>query len=104
MTKHSPGPWVNMGMSGSGLTERFDVEHRSESSSYHICTIEVLNNTREARERAEANARLIAAAPDLLAACRQMVASLNGSAFDTMGMLAAHRALDAAIAKAEKEI
>ncbi len=50
---------------------------------------------------AEANARLMAAAPELLAACKQMVRSLNGSPNDFRGMLAAHRALDAAIAKAD---
>lgn len=42
-----------------------------------------------------------AAAPELLEAAKQMVRSLNGNPDDFAGMLAAHRALDAAIAKAE---
>jgi hypothetical protein len=49
----------------------------------------------------EDNARLIAAAPDLLAACKQMQASLNGNPGDFANMLAAHRAIDAAVNKAE---
>lgn len=41
--------------------------------------------------------RLIAAAPALLKACQGMQKSLDGSPTDFAGMLAAHRALDAAV-------
>ena len=50
----------------------------------------------------EANARLLAAAPDLYAACKLMQKSLNGSPSDFVGMLAAHRQLDVALALAEE--
>ena len=55
------------------------------------------------RSRAErfANARLCAAAPDLLAACKQQLAALDGSPLDFAGIVAAHRALEASVARAE---
>jgi hypothetical protein len=52
------------------------------------------------RERV-AYARLFAAAPDMLAALKQMRTSLNGRPGNFDAMLAAHRAIDAAIARAE---
>jgi hypothetical protein len=52
-------------------------------------------------EEAEANATLLTAAPDMFTALKQMQCSLSGSPGDFAGMLAAHRAVDAAIAKAE---
>jgi hypothetical protein len=60
------------------------------------------NGYYEKREDAAANARLIAAAPALYAACQAMRKSLNGSATDFAGMLAAHRQLDAAVALVNK--
>ena len=48
-------------------------------------------------ENVRANARLIAAAPELLAACQHMQKSLNGSPTNFAGMLTAHRRLDAAV-------
>lgn len=50
----------------------------------------------------DTNVRLIAAAPDLYRACKLMQASLNGSPSNFVGMLAAHRQLDAAIALVDK--
>ena len=59
-----------------------------------------MERLREAEAERDKLAQLIAAAPKLLAACKQMAKSLSGSASDFSGMLA-HRAVDAAIAKAE---
>jgi len=61
-TKHTPGPWERQGIAiGSETGSAFDA----------ICYLDILSRDREQRE---ANARLIAAAPDLLAALEGMLA------------------------------
>lgn len=64
MSKHTPGPWkcAATGLARSGLPE-FEI-HWSDAGE---CVAEVVHG--------EANARLIAAAPELLEACEQL---LNG--------------------------
>ncbi len=62
--KHTPGPWVNAGKFGEWPNESFHVELRSETTTAHVAVIDVPARTREARERADANAHLIAAVPD----------------------------------------
>ena len=51
----------------------------------------------------EANAKLIAAAPDLLEACQHQLAALDARPYNFSQMLAAHRALQAAVTKAKGE-
>jgi len=89
--KFTPGPWrvvLELGLPTVVAAE-------SEKVADIICT----RVKREAkREELAANARLIAAAPTLYAACQAMRKSLNGSPTDFAGMLAAHRQLDAAVA------
>lgn len=70
---HTPGPWVNVGHFGQWPNESFHVEMRSDTTTEHVATMDVLNNTRVARERADANAQLIAAAPELLKALKIIV-------------------------------
>lgn len=88
-SKHTPGPWKthdNIGRKGE-LGIIADVAP---------CIIAIMGNAKEWPREAEANARLIAAAPDLLKACKKILAeikehkSLNWSK------------LEAAISKAEK--
>jgi len=59
MSKHTPGPWA--------WDVDYDVVLGSNKST--VCKIA----TGEDREEEDANARLIAAAPDLLVACRGLV-------------------------------
>lgn len=61
MTAHTPGPWLLREGSGNYLWEVV-VERRAGRSPRVIC--------RPSGDHREANARLIAAAPDLLAAIK----------------------------------
>jgi len=58
MSKHTPGPWRVIGL-GSAI---YQVEEHTETASFSSFS-----------EHSEANARLIAAAPDLLLALAQMM-------------------------------
>jgi hypothetical protein len=58
MAKHTPGPW---------LMKRIDKNHACIYDADGMCV--VFNAIAEPHSPTEANARLIAAAPELLAAC-----------------------------------
>ena len=90
MSKHTPGPWTvtgwcagdSVGWSvGLGADQRISVHAESEESG--------------------ANARLIAAAPDLLEALKVMVASAFPHPVEHPAMTAAWKVAEAAIEKAE---
>src|SRR4029078_8318433 len=80
--KHTPGPWEHDGDEVYRIT--------SEINSHPICTIDDLNGDDEM----EANARLIASAPELLEACKAYVNSEK----DSIALL---ELMEKAIAKAE---
>ena len=101
MSKHTPGPW----------------EIRREKNGY-IIGIWVPNSVNPDNEpgkggtividgcpcgNSEANARLLAAAPDLLAACCQALDYLDAISTRTMPATDERDTLRAAIAKAGKE-
>ena len=71
MDKHTPGPWYVVGLpwdNGGCVVANADDPHCGEL----ICTTDDrawYDHTDEDEERWRADARLIAAAPDLLAAC-----------------------------------
>lgn len=71
MADHTEGPWVQhvLAVSKGGDLDRYMIAHLGISSS-HIPS-----------EESEANARLIAAAPDLLDACEESVAGLYDSIY-----------------------
>ena len=81
---HTPGPWV--------IDPCWDILGNTDDGNGMVCQI-----TTDAvpRAEAEANARLIAAAPDLLAALQQAEQQLDYGQID-----AAHRIIIAAIARA----
>lgn len=70
-TKHTPGSWQVINDEGSFSEIYIEGERWSKGQSVAVCRA---TNDKE-RETARANARLIASAPDLLAACK---AALNG--------------------------
>lgn len=76
--QHTPGPWIAVGAW---------VEHPDDSIP-DICTCDPEDMGQEGRSDKEirANARLIAAAPDLLEACKLIV-----SAFDALAPISAAR-------------
>ena len=89
-TKHTPGPWFNV----AGMVETDD--DRADICS---CYAAHFGQSRIERSPHEewANARLIAAAPDMLAALKEALHALNGAP-NTVGL---HYQIEAAIAKAE---
>ena len=66
---HTPGPWLEFNANGSRILSSWRVRRDHPSAKSTICT---LNNTLPATEEL-ANARLIAAAPELLEACRLLM-------------------------------
>lgn len=120
--KHTPGPWVDMGLSGypdGDNGEYHEIQFHNGTAEEgnrsfgHVCDVHVLAANEHARAIAKANARLIAAAPET-AAERDRLKALNAE------LLAALKAIkeagrmsdqprakycaeiaDAAIAKAE---
>jgi hypothetical protein len=84
MSKHTPGPWD---------ASRWRVCAEPGGNIKVIC--DTANNKASRTEENAANARLIAAAPDLLAACRSLLAQLEFECGDLVSEA------KAAIAKAE---
>lgn len=76
-TKHTPGPWVVQNASERTLWVGALRVPDDERYGLHtiITGIDIEDLTPEARAKKEANARLIAAAPDLLAACEAVAAT-----------------------------
>jgi len=71
MSKHTPGPWEIEEREGGGYT----VKHKLEGAIVYV-TDQPIPELRDA-EKLEANARLIAAAPDLLDALIVALAALE---------------------------
>jgi len=95
MSKHTPGPWV------VGPVDDTVVTHLgADGVRYEVAQIDGDYNEPDLWPVMEANARLIAAAPDLLLALRELLFNHNHG----NGLDAWHRTRDraaAAIAKAE---
>jgi len=75
MTKHTPGPW-EVGPQDWSRTRVFQ-EQQGSRRILANCDLNELRETHGYQEEALANARLIAAAPDLLAACRDVLEFLD---------------------------
>ena len=69
MDKHTAGPWTLESLT----TKAGRAKYGLCGSNHRICDISVYD------DRDEANARLIAAAPDLLAALRELVNRCDGA-------------------------
>jgi hypothetical protein len=95
MNKHTPGPWEIVGMKKEPQTVGAIVSYHSYRDGKYVCGMSVCIYG----EEAEANARLIAAAPDLLAACERALEKLNLIG----GLPATIRVLQEAISKAKGE-
>jgi hypothetical protein len=98
MSRHTPGPWHYI---GDSLTHRqFGVYAWGQSPQEHVCTVNDLPVPllwQRDPDVAIANARLIAAAPDLLKALRQIVSQIDqggseGKVFARDNCIAAARA------------
>ena len=93
--KHTPGPWK---------ITRYAALHVETEGHRGICSCGYTNSTKDIDDENKANARLIAAAPDMLAALQDVAKSYQ-QLFDVMPV--AWQTLDdivtAAIAKATGE-
>ena len=69
MAEHTPGPWMTRRHVSGPLADIYSIDHCDclATTAFHGWTFEEM----------EANARLIAAAPDLLAACKAALAGLD---------------------------
>ena len=113
MSKHTPGPWtVHFHDSQEWHITALKGEPRLGHTEWHALAIAYGNDKTpyEGRDIAEANARLIAAAPDLLEACKAAALTLrefarhcHESGWNNLGSEVGKAAipLEAAIAKAE---
>ncbi|HEV2674109.1 MAG TPA: hypothetical protein VGV37_06165 [Aliidongia sp.] len=99
VAKHTPGPWSN----DDGLVNGIETRPRFRRPGSHSVSIDIFDASdwpAEQHDEALANADLIAAAPDLLAAIKELVDITDQG--DTMDVWReALTAARAAIAKAE---
>jgi hypothetical protein len=83
--RHTPGPWI---VDEDGASIYAKDTHNPDTGDWLICEIEAgCNNSGLGNgEEDEANAHLVAAAPDLLEACKQALELLTGTGQDgTLG-------------------
>ena len=71
---HTPGPWTKQG----GYLTIYTLTDCATNAIAHTLHHANSNGSTVTREQAEANANLIAAAPDLLAACKRIEAWFDG--------------------------
>jgi hypothetical protein len=107
MSGHTPGPWTQYPiLSGSENDKGFRIVATDENSGCLVWIADsspIIDNERgDASEKGKANARLIAAAPELLDALRALrlacmtVPEMDHTRFDSLGIQ-----VNSAIAKAE---
>lgn len=112
-SKPTPGPWESHYASLSDNTLVVTAKHPTEDGFERICTVRRERDYSDDDYRAQANARLIGAAPDLLAAIRPVLAEAKERAdylHDTWNLdahveltltIAELRAMHEALVKAE---
>lgn len=102
MDKHTPGPWFVNTAGGAKAGQPFKIDEffvyaPNTQDDTAICA-DVIDPVTQ--EPSEANARLIAAAPDMLAALRRAVLALAFAAETSPAMRDDYKAVSAAIEKA----
>ncbi len=104
MTTHTPGPWKVDGTEIVGASGTLSAKVICHASYGHVSPAPAFDylNPKHDHDRltVEANATLIAAAPDLLAACRLAEAAMTVQPRNAQRMNAALEAIGKAIAKA----
>ncbi len=88
MSGHAPGPWFVVERCAMPLA--YSVVHQVQTKGNFLATHYICHVT-EMAKHAEANARLIAAAPDLLAALERLLPGLltEGGKLDIQDIMAA---------------
>lgn len=97
---HTPGPYAVETNVIAGGVIHLAITNRNNGAEWMICSVTPMDR---ARPIDFANARLIAAAPALLAACKGAIAALSQNATFPADVDAAKLWLSTAVAQAEKE-
>jgi len=98
---HTPGPWKSSGRFGNGHDTKWLIHHKSDGrDGGYFCEVVPLHVTAEAMATAEANVRLIAAAPDMLAALRAIAEIHPQQTYARPWLHEAIKTAQAAVAKA----
>ena len=101
LSKHTPGPWETApGYYGEGATA--NIIKSPGGKVAHLDVVMWANGDNEDVLRMKANARLIAAAPDMLVATRKMLALIENAEWTQAERLACIHGAKAAITKAEQ--
>ena len=81
MSKHTPGPWIT---EQSSRTDIYIISQSVEARNKWVATAcnHEFHPTEEENRRNQYNARLIAAAPDLLEALKDAVEIIEGTGLD----------------------
>lgn len=95
MSQHTPGPWVVKNDYYIG------VDRPAQEGMCHAEVKSCLAVPADRLDEHKANARLIAAAPEMYEAIKLQLAALDGPPGDFWRMARARHALEAAIAKAK---
>lgn len=72
-TSHTPGPWIRIARANGKLGETICFTGTDELTATDICRVDPEDDNGAAIRVADANARLIAAAPDLANATRDLL-------------------------------
>ena len=96
---HTPGPW-EIGPRPTQIMTSVEAAMKYAPNKPYVYLMLASTCCDPHPDRSVANARLIAAAPDLLAACEAMIAADFGAAEWTPGMDVLARDMRAAVAKA----
>lgn len=78
MSAHTPGPWTARLSKACGIVTGFHIAASPHGSTLPVVEAEQRFSVTRKPEQIEANANLIAAAPELLAALRLLVADVAG--------------------------
>jgi hypothetical protein len=73
MNKHTAGPWRISGFSGTG----FHIFNGPENTGRQVALVESTYQVKDAYNEGDANAHLIAAAPDMLEALKNILPHLD---------------------------
>ena len=93
---HTPGPWIASPKRNELDLLEYSIDYNNENGSGHVATVDASRG-----ERLEANARLIAAAPEMLEALRIALSALSDLVANYPSEAETYNRVESAIAKAD---
>lgn len=105
---YTPGPWrvdgtKTLGAYGVWTDYTTHPGHDNDGYASQICSMCPTQDTGILQEQRDANARLIAAAPDLFESCKKLLSAFEGTKLSDSLIRTETDAIRAAIAKAESK-